>query len=149
MEPIFRHIRKSDEEIEKAHRQCSDTINRFIEMVKIGGEPTYMAKLSFRDPDKSEQEGMDHIFYLWLSDVLYHPDTNLLSGIFFEIPDGFERWHQIGQRLGFDPEDVFDWMVIDKGHAKGAYTLRVSRERLATEQERKDFDLYIGVASYE
>jgi uncharacterized protein YegJ (DUF2314 family) len=149
MEPIFQNIHRNDKEIEDAHRQCSITINHFIEMVRKGGEPTYMAKLRFLDPDKSEKEGKDHIFYLWLSEVLYHPATNLLSGVFFEIPKGFEKWHQIGQRLGFDPEDVFDWMVIDKGHAKGAYTLKVSRERLTTEQERKDFDRYIGVTSYE
>ncbi len=149
MEPIFQDIHRNDKAIEGAHQQCAATINHFIEMVKTGSESTYMAKLRFLDPDKSEKEGKDHIFYLWLSEVLYHPTTNLLSGIFFEIPEGFEKWHQIGQRLGFDPEDVFDWMVIDKGHAKGAYTLRISRERLATEQERKEFDRYIGVASFE
>jgi len=149
MEPIFRTIHKNDEEIESAHRECANTINLFIDMVKTGGESTNMAKLRFLDPDKSEQEGKDHIFYLWLSEVLYHPTTNLLSGIFFEIPEGFEKWHQIGQRLGFDPEDVFDWMIINEGHAKGAYTIKVTRERLGTEQEKQEFDRYIGVASYE
>jgi uncharacterized protein YegJ (DUF2314 family) len=149
MEPVFRDIQKNDKDFEKAHRQCSETINLFIDMVKTGGDPTYMAKLSFRDPDKSEKEGRDYIFYLWLSEILYHPTTNLLSGKFFEIPEGFEKWHQVGQRLGFDPEDVFDWMVIDNGHAKGAYTIRVTRERLATEQERQEYDRYIGITSYE
>lgn len=67
--------------------------------------------------------------------------------MFFEVPAGFEKWHQVGKRLGFDPEDVFDWMVIDNGHLLGGFTLRVTRESLAPE-ERAAYDRYIGVQTY-
>jgi hypothetical protein len=63
-----------------------------------------MAKLRFRDPDLSVKEGKDHLFYLWLSDVLFHPNEGLISGVFFEVPAGFEKWHQVGKILGFEPE---------------------------------------------
>jgi uncharacterized protein YegJ (DUF2314 family) len=149
MEPIFRAIHKDDPEIEKAHYKCSDTINQFVEMVKNRDAATYMAKLRFRDPDLSEKEGKDHLFYLWLSDVMFHPNEGLLSGVFFEIPSGFEKWHQVGKRLGFEPEDVFDWMVIDsKEQMKGGFTIRVTRSRLTSDEEKKKYDEYIGVKHY-
>lgn len=150
MEPIFRNIHKNDPEFEKAHAQCADTINVFVDLVKRSEEPIYMAKLRFRDPDLSEKEGKDHLFYLWLSEVVYHENENMLSGVFFEVPEGFEKWHQVGKRLGFDPEDVFDWMVIDSNeNMKGGYTIRVTRNRLETSEEQKKYDEYIGVKSYE
>lgn len=149
MEPIFRTIHKDDPEIEEAHYMCADTIGQFVDVVKSGGSATCMAKLRFRDPDLSEKEGKDHLFYLWLSDVLFHPNEGVLSGVFFEVPSGFEKWHQVGKRLGFEPEDVFDWMVIDSSEQmKGGFTIRVTRNRLASDEEKKKYDEYIGVKRY-
>ncbi len=59
-----------------------------------------------------------------LSDVLFHPNEGLLSGVFFEVHAGFEKWYQVGKRLGFEPEDIFDWMIIDsKEQMRGGFTL--------------------------
>ena len=150
MEPIFRTIHKNDLEFQEAHAQCADTIGEFVNLVKKSEEPIYMAKLRFRDPDLSEKEGKDHFFYLWLSEVAYHEKGKMLSGVFFEVPEGFEKWHQVGKRLGFDPEDVFDWMVIDSNERmKGGYTIRVARSRLETAEAKRKYDEYIGVKSYE
>ena len=97
-----------------------------------------MSKLRFRDPDLSEKEGRDHFFYLWL------------SGVFFEIPSGFEKHYKVGDRLGFDPEDVFDWMIINQdGHMNGGFTIRVTRDSLETDLEKSKYDEYIGIKSYE
>ncbi len=149
MEPLFRAIHKNDPEIEKAHTLCADTIDQFVELVKKAKEPIYMAKLRFRDPDKSK-EGDDFLFYLWLSEVVYHKHENILSGVFFEVPEGFEKWHHVGKRLGFDPEDVFDWMVIDSNeNMMGGFTIRVTRSRLETEEEKNKYDKYIGVRNYQ
>ena len=150
MEPIFQSIRKDDPEFEAAHARCAQTINEFVDLVKKAEEPIFMAKLRFRDPDLSEKEGKDHLFYLWLSEVVYHKNENMLSGVFFEVPSGFEKWHQVGNRLGFDPDDVFDWMVIDSnGHMSGGYTIRVTRKKLTSEEEKRRYDEYIGVKYYE
>ena len=149
MEPIFRNIHKTDPEFAKAHSLCVETIEQFVEFVKNAEEPFYMAKLRFRDPDLSE-EGHDYLFYLWLSEVVYHSEENILSGVFFEVPEGFEKYHHVGKRLGFDPEDVFDWMVIDSsGNMRGGFTIRVTRSRLETEEEKTNYDKYIGVRNYE
>lgn len=149
MEPIFRAIHREDAEMQEAHYRCADTISKFVELVKIAESATYMAKLRFRDPDLSEKEGKDHFFYLWLTEVIFHPNEGLLSGVFFEVPKGFEKWHQIGERLGFEPEDVFDWMVIDSNkQMKGGFTIRVTRNRLTTDEEKKNYDEYIGIKKY-
>ncbi|WP_196140520.1 DUF2314 domain-containing protein [Aliikangiella sp. G2MR2-5] len=148
-EPRFRNVNSKDAEIENAHARAADTIHEFIAMVKEQNDVAYMAKLRFRDPDFSEETGVDQFLYLWLSGVYYHEDEKLLSGVFFEVPKELQEWHQVGQRLGFEYDDVFDWMVNDNGRVKGGYTIRVTRSRLATEQERKEFDEYSGITFYE
>jgi uncharacterized protein YegJ (DUF2314 family) len=150
MEPIFHSIHISDPDYERAHAQCAESIDEFVGLVKSAKDAIYMAKLRFRDPDLSEKEGRDYLFYLWLSEVVYHEAENMLSGVFFEVPEGFEKWQQVGKRLGFDPEDVFDWMVIDSDeHMRGGYSIRVHRNRLKTEDEKEKYDNYIGVKYYE
>lgn len=148
-EPLFRNIHQQDLEINNAHGRASATISEFVELVQEARDITYMAKLRFRDPDLSEQLGEDRFLYMWLTNVLYHPDDNILSGVFFEVPEEMQKWHQVGERLGFDPEDVFDWMINDGGHVKGGFTIRVSRNRLGSEQEKIEYDEYIGISSYE
>ena len=148
-EPLFRNIHREDQELNAAYNQAAESISKFVNFVQSETHEICMAKLRFRDPDLSEEIGKDQFFYLWLSNVYYHTNEKILSGVFFEIPDGFEKWHQIGQRLGFDPDDVFDWMVIDNGHMKGGFTIRVTRDRLENNEEKEKYDNYIGVSSYE
>ncbi len=148
-EPLFSAEGSEDEAIQSAHLQASESIEYFVGLVKSDTEAIYMAKLSFKDPVLSEQAGEDQLVYIWLSDVYYHEDEDVLSGVFFEVPKPLTAWHQVGQRLAFEIDDVFDWMVICDGSAKGGFTLRAHRERLATDAERKEYDAYIGIKTYE
>jgi len=148
-EPLFRNIHNEDEEMQRAYSQASSTIMDFVEIVKSNINAIYMAKLRFRDPEQSEKLGEDRFLYLWLHDVYYHEDEKILSGEFFEVPEELTKWHQVGQRLGFEPEDAFDWMVIENGHAKGGFTIRATRNKLGSEKEKKEYDEYIGISSYE
>lgn len=149
VEPIFRAIDEDDPDIRAAHARAAATIQDFRMHVQNGGDGQFMAKLRFRDPDLSDEAGEDRFFFLWLSEVVYHPVEGMFSGVFFEVPEGFEKYHPVGQRLGFDPEDVFDWMVNENGRLLGGFTIRVTRARLKTEQEKASYDEYIGVSSYE
>ena len=150
MEPIFNNTDSKHQAVINAHQQCAETIGDFVNFVKEQDDATYMAKLRFRDPDLSEKEGKDHFFYLWLSQVYFHENENMLSGVFFEVPSGFEKYHKVGDRLGFDPEDAFDWMIINKdGHMNGGFTIRVTRNSFETDSEKKEYDKYIGIKSYE
>jgi uncharacterized protein YegJ (DUF2314 family) len=147
-EPIFRAVRDDDLLIVKAHRTAAETLGEFRSLMHRLPEASYLAKLRFRDPDLSEQHGKDAFFFLWLSEVAYHEAQHLFSGAFFEVPAGFEKWHAVGTRLAFDPEDIFDWMVNDSGHIYGAFTIRVHRDRLSSE-EQINYDSYMGASSYE
>ena len=148
-EPLFRNIQREDPEMEKAHALASNTASDFVFKVKEQADVAYMAKLRFRDPALSVQTGKDQFLYIWLAAVYHHQEENLLSGVFFEVPHELQKWHKVGERLGFEPEDMFDWMINDNGHVTGGYTLRVTRNRLRTEIEKQEFDEYSGISSYE
>jgi uncharacterized protein YegJ (DUF2314 family) len=72
----------------------------------------------------------------------------MFSGEFFEVPAALQKWHKVGERLWFDPDDVFDWMAIDNGHLAGGFTIRVVRDRLSTD-DRSRYDACIGATSFE
>ena len=146
-EPLFTGIRGDDPEVAHAHRLASDSILRFRDYT-LRNQGSGCAKLRFRDPDASARLGENRFLYLWLSEVYFHPTDGIFSGIFFEVPKEFEKWHKVGERLGFDPEDVFDWMVLEDGHLYGGFTLRVTRDKLRPEQ-REAYDRHIGVEVYE
>lgn len=148
-QPWFKNIDREDAEIKDAHSLAEQTINQFEVYVKEQLDVTYMAKLRFRDPDLSEKLGKDQFLYMWLTNVVYHENENIFSGAFFEVPEEMQKWHQVGQRLGFEHDDVFDWMINDNGKVKGAFTIRVTRSRLKTESEKNEFDEFIGITEYE
>jgi uncharacterized protein YegJ (DUF2314 family) len=148
-EPLFMAIPQTDSDFQSAYNRAAATVLRFIEHIQRGGDALHSAKLRFRDPDESERLGEDRFAFLWLTGVQYHPSERVFSGTYFEVPPEFQKWHQVGQRLAFDPEDIFDWMALTKdGRLFGGYTLRVARSKLP-ESERADYDRYIGVTAYE
>ena len=147
-EPLFMAIPKADADFQSAYDRAAASLPQFIEHIQSGGDAFYSAKLRFRDPDESERLGEDRFAFLWLGSVHYHPAERVFSGTFFEVPPEFQKWHQVGQRLAFDPEDIFDWMVFRQGHLHGGFTLRVSRSKLP-EAEHESYDRYVGVSVYE
>ena len=48
----------------------------------------------------------------------------------------------------FQIADVYDWMILQRGHLFGGYTLRVIREKIP-ESQRRNYDIYLGVSVYE
>ncbi len=148
-EPQFTAVKRDDPQLASAHSKTAATILDFVEVARNQrAGATLLAKLRFRDPDLSEELGEDRFFYLWLNEVAYHLDERLLSGVFFEVPNGFEKWHQVGSRLRFEPEDVFDWMIIENGCVRGGFTVRLHRSRLPVEK-RAQYDAFIGATSYD
>lgn len=105
--------------------------------------------MRFRYPDLSEELDTDQFLFMWLTNVFYHEEDKLFSGTFFEVPEEIQKWHQVGQRLGFEHDDVFDWVINDNGKVKAIFTIRVNRSRLKTDTEKLEFDEYIGISEYE
>lgn len=147
-EPQFIAIRNDDPEMQRAHEQAAPTLALFMSHVSRPGEHMCSAKLRCRDPGLSERLGEDRFVFLWLNSVCYHPEERVFSGTFFELPKEFTKWHHVGERLGFEGDEIFDWMVNDHGHLHGAFTLRVARAHL-TERDRENYDQYAGVSVWE
>jgi uncharacterized protein YegJ (DUF2314 family) len=146
-EPLFVAIANDDPTMVRAFALAAATSAEFLEHVKRPGNHYCCAKLKFRDPDHSAALGEDRFVYLWLAGVHYHGEQGLYSGQFFEVPPALQKWHQVGQRLAFEADDVFDWMVLDSGVLHGGFTIRAAREALP-EAERAAYDSYVGAESY-
>ena len=147
-QPLFTAIRTDDPEMKRAYAQAAASIDIFRAHVLRTGEHMCCAKLRFRDSDLSEHLGEDRFVFLWLNEVYYHAEETAFSGAFFELPPELTKWHQVGERLGFEADDIFDWMVNDQGRLNGGFTLRVTRERLPS-SERPSYDRYAGITVWE
>jgi uncharacterized protein YegJ (DUF2314 family) len=126
-----------------AYRLASESLNDFRSHIRRASEHSCAAKLKFKDPALSEKLGEDRFIYLWLANVELEED-NIFVASFFEVPPELLEWHQPGQQLQFEGEDIFDWFVNDDGSLYGGYTMRVARSRLP-ESERAAYDSYTGV----
>ncbi|HKO51742.1 MAG TPA: DUF2314 domain-containing protein [Polyangiaceae bacterium] len=146
-EPKFRMVARSDPEMATAHRQATATIQHFAAYIARPGDRVCAAKLRFRDPDFSDELGEDQFVFLWLTSVTYDQEEQRFSGLFFEVPRELTKWHKVGERLAFDAEEIFDWMIVDQGALHGGFTLRVTRQRLP-ETKRADYDRRVGAISW-
>jgi uncharacterized protein YegJ (DUF2314 family) len=148
-QPLFMAISPSDPAFQEAYAKASRTLPQFLAHIQSGIRAYFAAKLRFRDPDESERLGEGKFLFLWLTGVHYHPAERAFSGSFFEVPPELQKWHQVGQKLTFEGEDIFDWMVLtEDSRLFGGFTLRVSRGMLP-ESKRADYDRFIGVKVYE
>jgi uncharacterized protein YegJ (DUF2314 family) len=139
VEPLFTAISATDQRYEAAYAHAAKTMPEFRDNVKRNGNHVCSAKLRFKDPTESERTGND-VF-------LFDSTSSLFTGTFFEVPAELKEWHWSGQKLSFESEDVFDWMVNDNGKLHGGFTLRVNRSNMS-ETERPTYDLYLGVKQW-
>lgn len=147
-EPLFMTIAEDDPAMLNAYERAYQTAGVFLSLLEQKPNAFHLAKIRFRDPDESARLGGDCHVFMWLHQVCHHDEENLFSGVFFEVPPQLQKWHQPGQRMGFQSDSIFDWMVNDSGHLYGGFTLRVAREKIP-EAERISYDQYIGVSVYE
>lgn len=147
--PLFNSVEKGDKEMLNAYKLAAKSVDRFIDLLDDDFTTIKMAKLQFIDPSTRDTSD-EKKFYIWLTNVYYHKQDNVFSASFFEVPPALNAYHSPGDRLGFESDDIFDWVVInDKEHAFGGYTLRVARAQQETEALKNAFDNYVGISSYE
>jgi len=89
-----------------------------------------MVKASFKDKDK---EGAEH---LWIDEVAY--DGKMISGVVASEPADLKSV-KLGQKVSFPLERLSDWLYVEKGEAKGAFTVQYLRKKMS-ETERKEHD---------
>ena len=143
-EPSFTAIAASDREYQAAYDAAARSMQESQSYVLGDGTQTCFAKLAFKDPDEGDDTEPGTLIYLWLRVLVYDTTDAVYLGEFFEVPSELGQWHHVGQRLWFDTEDVFDWLVNVEGTAYGGFTLRVLRSRLP-EVEQRELDEELGV----
>ena len=146
-EPVFTDIRNDDQEMSRAYRVAANSLDQFLFHIRREGGHTCAAKMKFRDPGLSERLGEDRYVFIWLNSIEYDDERKIFTGAFFEVPHELLQWHQPGQRLEFEADDIFDWFVNDDGYLHGGFTLRIARARLP-EADRAGFDEYTGVTRW-
>jgi len=146
-EPVFMALKKSDPALSGAAERARATIGRFRELIAglQGDDVFHSAKLRVRDPERSEAEGKDWFFYVWVHFVRIDGDG--FVGETIRAPTGAPQLED-GQVHRFAESEIYDWMVNDDGRLHGGFSLRVMRTKLPEEQ-RAAYDRYIGVVSYE
>ncbi len=143
-DPTFVAVPNREQDFLDAYAKASETMSVFKDHVITPGAHICSVKLRFRNPNLSEELGEDQFAFIWLTSTQYHEDEDIYSAIFFEVPREFQEWHQVGQRLSFESEDVFDWMVNYDGYVHGGFTLRAIKKYLS-DADRASHDEYIGV----
>ncbi|HEY9025110.1 MAG TPA: DUF2314 domain-containing protein [Burkholderiaceae bacterium] len=146
-EPLFRVTREDDPDMQRAHARAADTVDELLAHLEREGRGTSAVKMRFRDPDQSERLGEDRFAFIWLLVVQHERPTRRFAVEFFELPPEFQKWHQVGERLIIEHDQIFDWFVNDDGLMHGGFTLRVARARLP-EGDRAAFDRYTGVRQW-
>jgi len=143
-EPLFSATHQDDPDMRRAHARAAATIDELFGHLAREGSRSVAVKMRFRDPDLSRRLGEDRFLFLWLLVVQFDRDARRFAVEFFEVPPEFQKWHQPGERLVIDADEVFDWFVNDDGLMHGGFTMRVARARMP-EGERPAFDKYTGV----
>ena len=146
-EPLFVSVPDEEQDFQDAYTKAAETMADFKKHVETPGTHICSVKLKFRDPNLSEELGEDRFAYMWLTATYFHENENLYSAEFFEVPKEFHEWHQVGQRLAFEAEEVFDWMANYDGFVHGGFTLRAVKKFLS-DADRAKHDEYLGVREW-
>lgn len=97
------------------------------------GEPKRvpaMVKAYFSDKG---EDGGEH---LWIDEVSY--DGKMISGVVASEPADLKSV-KLGEKVSFPLERLSDWLFVEKGEAKGAFTVNYLRKQMSAE-ERKEHD---------
>jgi uncharacterized protein YegJ (DUF2314 family) len=146
-QPLFRATRKDDPDMLRAYARAADSVDELLAHLDREDCGTAAIKMRFRDPDESERLGEDRFAFIWLLVRRHDPKARKFVVEFFELPPEFQKWHQVGERLLIEHDQIFDWFVNDDGLMHGGFTMRAARAQMP-EHDRAAFDQYTGVRQW-
>ena len=124
-------IKDDDPAMNAAMQKAKDTVlQEFVPALQTpqAGRSGYAIKYPVKDGDQVE--------HMWMNGVKY--DGQKFTGQINNEPNLVKNV-KLGQTLTIAPEEISDWMYIDKGRLKGGFTIRVMRDKMSA-KERADFD---------
>ncbi len=124
-------VSSGDEEMNKTMELARKNLDLFwTERDKAGDDFNGLLKVYFTDPG---EEGGEH---MWV-DVIEHTG-NTTSGILLSTP-GWLKSIKPGDLVSFPDSQVSDWLFVEDGKARGAYTVKLLRSRMSP-AERQEHD---------
>ena len=134
-QPEIYGVTDTDAEMNEAMKTANQTLEKFNEAL-ISGNPSFESfalKTRFNTPNGGE--------HIWVSNILLKGSQYF--GIIDNLPESTTDV-KLGDTIQIKNDNISDWMYIDNRKLRGAYTVRVLRNRM-TETERKQFDVDNGL----
>lgn len=129
-EPPFTRIDPDSEEVQSATAEAQKTIDEFIAAFQKPkrAQRSFSISAPLREQDQTE--------YPWLSVSAYEDGqfTGVIANVLRII-----KAMKIGEVVGVNRHDVFDWLYVDNGKLVGGRTLRLLRGKL-TAEKRQELD---------
>ncbi|MDO6491148.1 MAG: DUF2314 domain-containing protein [Cellulophaga sp.] len=135
-EPDVINIADENIAMNQAIAKANKTLSIFKTAIQSNNKNYYgfTLKQKFSDSDGSAE-------HIWIQDVTY--DGSKFKGIVGNTPL-YEINVKLGDTINVDESNISDWMYFDQNITKGAYTIRVLRDQMSTE-EQKEFDIQSGM----
>jgi uncharacterized protein YegJ (DUF2314 family) len=127
-------VKNDDAEMNAAIQKAKETVlPEFVPALQTrkAGQTGFAVKYPVKDGEQLE--------HMWISGVTY--DGQKFTGRVDNDPNLVKNV-KLGQSLSVSPEEISDWMYVDKGKLVGGFTLRAMRDKMSA-QERATFDKQI------
>ena len=126
--PTYFEVPRDHAAMHQAVTEARKTVGKFIAALKHpkAGEQDFAVKKPFIQGNQIE--------HTWLADVQFV--GNRFQG---KIDNEPRKIHgpKMGELVSVDPNEISDWMYIDKGRLVGGYTIRVRYNQLSPEQKQQ------------
>lgn len=134
-EPDVHILQGEDSDMNIAIEKAQNSLYKFKQAIESHNPDYY--NFALKERFSTADSGGEHI---WISEVQYSDHK------FYRIVDGTPistTQVKLGDTIEINPQNITDWMYIDKNIVKGAYTTRVLRKRISKE-EREQMDKESG-----
>ncbi|MFS4473965.1 YegJ family protein [Chryseobacterium sp. T20] len=128
-EPDIHILQGEDLEMNTAIENAQKSLYKFKEAIESQNPDYY--NFALKERFTTSDSGGEHI---WISEVQYSDNK------FYGIVDGdpiSTTEVKLGDTIEINPQNITDWMYIDKNIVKGAYTTRVLRKRISQDEREK------------
>jgi uncharacterized protein YegJ (DUF2314 family) len=121
-------VADEDVTMNAAMREARSTVQAFIVALKSPkpNQEAFSIKKQFADSNGAE--------HMWISDLQY--DGKEFKGRLSNEPVDVNSV-KLGDNVTVAPQDISDWMYLDKGKLVGGYTIRVLYDKMTPEEQKK------------
>ncbi|MCL5246558.1 DUF2314 domain-containing protein [Cellulophaga sp. 20_2_10] len=135
-EPDVMNVASENVAMNRAIEEANRTLSNFKTAIQSNNKNYYgfTLKQKFTDADDNSE-------HIWIQSITYN--NSKFKGVVANKPL-YEIKVQLGDTITVDESNISDWMYFDNKITKGAYTIKVLRDQMSTE-EQKEFDIQNGM----